>query len=54
MAFIAAFLPVFIYLEVVYSIDRFSLISLRRLFASGALWPAGRGVLFLCLPANTF
>lgn len=31
MAFIAAFLPVFIYLEVVYSIDRFSLISLRRL-----------------------
>lgn len=31
MAFIAAFLPVFIYLEVVYSIDRFALISLRRL-----------------------
>jgi RsiW-degrading membrane proteinase PrsW (M82 family) len=31
MEFIAAFLPVFIYLEVVYSIDRFSLISLRRL-----------------------
>ena len=31
MAFIAAFLSVFIYLEVVYSIDRFSLISLRRL-----------------------
>ena len=31
MAFIAAFLPVLIYLEVVYSIDRFALISLRRL-----------------------